>query len=159
MSIIIYKYLRFINIKLSIVKHTYYSQYVNICTKVFDLKKNEPSLLTNRMVVLVFSPHFFLANVNFFLSRRSRSPNVWIITIGIFPRPSATLPLHCINYRIGINLAARSGDRSTRIRNSLTSRLNQSFILHTWHLVYMKTKRGECIYTVMLAKVSIRCCF
>ena len=92
-----------------------------------------------------FSHTFFLANVNFFLSRRSRSPNVWIITIGIFPRPSATLPLHCINYRIGINLAARSGDRSTRIRNSLTSRLNQSFILHTWHIVYMKTKRGECI--------------
>lgn len=86
------------------------------------IEKNELSLSTNKITVkfLVFPISF--SDVYFFPFCRLRSPNVWIITIGIFPRPSTTLSLHYINYQIGINLAARSGDRSTRVRSSLIPR-------------------------------------
>lgn len=56
---------------------------------------------------------FSFFSLIFFLFYRSRGPgDARIITIGSFPRPSATLPLHCINYRAGINLARRHGPLS-----------------------------------------------
>jgi len=118
---------------------------VNICAKMCDWK-NELSLLMKKTVILRFFSillyTFSLADV-FFSFYCLRNPNVWMITIGIFPRPSTTLPLHCINYRIEINLTARSSDRSTRVRSLLT--LNQSFIFHTaTHSLQTKNWREYC---------------
>lgn len=59
-----------------------------------------------------------------------------------FSTASATFPLHCINYRAGINLTARSSDRSTQVCSSLAIRWNRSFsfIFYTRHIVYVQTE-------------------
>lgn len=111
------------------------------------VEKTKMSLLTDKTLFGCF--HFFFIFSLFRYVFFSFQPLVWSGHLNYhnwhFSTASATFPLHCINYRAGINLTVRSSDRSTQVCSSLAIRWNHSFsfIFHARHIVYVQRADGN----------------